>query len=61
MVILSVEYSTYICYCIFIKKNKKGGTPPSIRRHQSKKKGSYIIAQVKRNEKNKQQRSNGSN
>lgn len=34
---------------------KKAARLPSTRRHQSKKKGSYIIAQVKRNEKNKQQ------
>nr|DAL06768.1 MAG TPA: hypothetical protein [Caudoviricetes sp.] len=37
------------------QKRKKAARLPSTSRHQSKKKGSYIIAQVKRNEKNKQQ------
>lgn len=43
-------------FVIIISTNKKAGDHlPSEHRHQSKKKGSYIIAQVKRNEKNKQQ------
>ena len=45
-----------IYHDIVISTNKKAGDHlPSEHRHQSKKKGSYIIAQVKRNEKNKQQ------
>ena len=36
-------------------EKKKGGTPTKHKPPPIKKKGSYIIAQVKRNEKNKQQ------
>ena len=43
------------------QKTKKAVTPTKNEPPPIKKKGSYIIAQVKRNEKNKQQRNNGSN
>nr|DAH54792.1 MAG TPA: hypothetical protein [Bacteriophage sp.] len=56
-------YSIYIDllnYSIYNNINNRKQKPPGIlprqpERHQSKKKGSYTIAQVKRNEKNKQQ------
>lgn len=52
---LYIVFVPYICY--YNLANKKGGCNPTKthNRHQSKKKGSYIIAQVKENEKNKQQ------
>ena len=50
-------------YAIIILQIKKAVAtlPKFTTATNQKKKGSYIIAQVKRNEKNKQQRSNGSN
>ena len=49
---------TYLLnYAIIILQIKKAVTPTKNEPPPIKKKGSYIIAQVKRNEKNKQQRS----
>ena len=55
---LQLVYSTYICYYNYTINKAAAPTknePPPI-----KKKGSYIIARVKRNEKNKQQGSQSS-